>query len=173
MTIYRSARLTHRPNRAEDVAPMHELARDWDVVRMTASWPWPADPAFTASRCGGPFDAARGIVGAVCLGERVIGGMGIHDAGLGYMLGRPYWGNGYATEIGSVLIEAYFDRFADQQSIAAEVIHDNPASMRVLAKLGFERTGPVRLACRARGAEVAGEGFVLTRARHDALRNPA
>jgi hypothetical protein len=49
---------------------------------------------------------------------------------------------------------------------------DNPASGRVLKKLGFEPVGLARMWCSARGAEVDAVGLLLTRERAIAALGP-
>jgi len=169
----RSERLILRPNRPEDVPAMHRIGSHWDVARMTASWPHPADLEFTKSRCSTPYDWRKGIVGAVCLNDRVIGGMGVSETGLGYMIDPDHWGHGFASEIGRATVNAYFDRFPAATEIAAGVLHDNPASMRVLEKIGFERTGTEMMDSHARGGKALGVTFVLTRERWRTLSNHA
>jgi RimJ/RimL family protein N-acetyltransferase len=81
---------------------------------------------------------AVGVIG-LTLGE----GERRHSAELGYWLGEPYWGRGIITtsvravtefaikELGLTRIESY-------------VFSWNPASARVLEKMGFEREGVLR-----------------------------
>jgi RimJ/RimL family protein N-acetyltransferase len=55
---------------------------------------------------------------------------------LGYMLGHPDWGKGYATEIALALADAaFFDLRADRVISTVDV--NNQASMRVLEKVGM------------------------------------
>jgi RimJ/RimL family protein N-acetyltransferase len=76
----------------------------------------------------------------------LIGGIGLrvdkqHDtAELGYWIGKPYWGNGYCTEAVAAMVEFGFSQFG-WRKIYAEHFSDNPASGRVLEKLGFVREG--------------------------------
>lgn len=71
---------------------------------------------------------------------------------VGYWLGRPFWGQGFATEV----LQAFV---AEAQALGAlEAGHfvDNPASGRVLAKGGFAYTGEVKpMFSLARGERVA------------------
>jgi RimJ/RimL family protein N-acetyltransferase len=61
-------------------------------------------------------------------------------AELGYWLGVPYWGNGYATEaLHAVVDYAFTDLEHDSLQAGARVT--NPASRRVLEKCGFQWTG--------------------------------
>ncbi|WP_211336795.1 GNAT family N-acetyltransferase [Rhodovulum iodosum] len=81
----------------------------------------------------GIYEKAGGLVGAA--------GLGGAPVSLAYFLGPDHWGRGYATEAARGLIGAVFDRFSKLDLIAADCFADNPASARVLEKLGFERTG--------------------------------
>jgi RimJ/RimL family protein N-acetyltransferase len=72
---------------------------------------------------------------------------------MGYWIARPFWGRGFATEACAALIE--IARTLGLPSLEGSHFIDNPASARVLEKLGFEPLGIVapRMSC-ARGAEV-------------------
>lgn len=172
MVELHSKRLMMRQNQPGDVDPMHAIASDFDVVKNLASWPWPPDRAFTERRCGGARDTAEGFVGAVCKNGVIIGGMGIHSGGMGYMFARDHWGKGYATEMGRILIDHCMITY-DWDNIKADVMQDNPASARVLEKLGFENQGECMCECAARGADVPAFDYLLTRSRWHALRTAA
>jgi RimJ/RimL family protein N-acetyltransferase len=72
---------------------------------------------------------------------------------MGYWIARPFWGRGLATEACRALID--IARTLALPSLEASHFIDNPASGRVLEKLGFEPLGIIapRLSC-ARGDEV-------------------
>jgi RimJ/RimL family protein N-acetyltransferase len=74
------------------------------------------------------------------------------DAGaeLGYWLGRPHWGAGYATEAARAVLGYGFGALGLPE-VTAGWFADNPASGRVLAKLGFVETGRGMLDCLATG----------------------
>lgn len=59
---------------------------------------------------------------------------------LGYWLGIPAWGQGYATEAARALIDAFF-AYGDGSEVAACARVINPASRRVLEKCGFAYQG--------------------------------
>jgi [ribosomal protein S5]-alanine N-acetyltransferase len=103
-----------------------------------------------------------------------MGGIGLHqeEAGyeLGYWLGRPFWGQGYATEAAQRVISFAFEAL-DQAVILVGWFHDNPASGHVLAKLGARHNGSKMRDCRARGRKVLCHEMLLTRA--DFLRKQA
>ncbi len=149
----RTERLLLRPARPEDLDAFHRLVSDFAVVRQTASWPWPPDRAFTASRCQ-PVPPGDGMVGLVFLpgktGPELIGSMGAFRGGLGYMFARAHWGRGYATEIGRALIAHVWAHYPWDE-ITATVLEGNPASVRVLEKLGFVAAGATTCPSIARG----------------------
>jgi RimJ/RimL family protein N-acetyltransferase len=64
-----------------------------------------------------------------------------NTAGLGYWIGRPYWNQGYATEAGRAVLD--HARRLGVRTVLAETFLDNPASARVLSKLGFVPAGHV------------------------------
>lgn len=62
------------------------------------------------------------------------------EAELGYWIGRPYWGGGRATAASEATLRFAFQTLG-LEALSAVCLEDNPASLRVLAKLGFSRTG--------------------------------
>ena len=64
---------------------------------------------------------------------------------LGYWLGPEHWGCGYATEAARALAEHAFAA-TDIARLEARVFAWNPASCRVLEKIGFQREGLQRRA---------------------------
>jgi RimJ/RimL family protein N-acetyltransferase len=140
-------RLTMRRARPEDLDAIHAVFSDFEVVRHTASWPWPADRAFAAMRAA-PYDPDHGMVGPVLRDGEIIGMAGVTDGEIGYTFARAHWGQGYATEIGRALLGHCFARY-DWPEISAGVFAGNPASARVLEKLGFAHVGDDSQFCAA------------------------
>ena len=64
-------------------------------------------------------------------------------AELGYFLGRPYWGQGFAHEAATAMIEHAFGPM-NLNRIEADVDPRNVASVRLLERLGFVREGLMR-----------------------------
>lgn len=60
------------------------------------------------------------------------------SAEVGYRIDTHYWGRGYATEATGLVIQFAFLR-CKVSSIWAETTLQNPASMRVLEKVGMQR----------------------------------
>ena len=87
------------------------------------------------------------LVGSCGLGRRPSGAVE-----MGYWIGRSFWGRGFATEASRALID--IARGLGLPRLEASHFLDNPASARVLEKLGFEPLGIIapRISC-ARGTE--------------------
>lgn len=77
--------------------------------------------------------ALIGVVGLHLLGDE--------PAELGYWLGEPYWGQGYATEAGRALVDAA--KAAGATALRSRARSTNAGSRNVLRKLGFVETGTV------------------------------
>ena len=77
---------------------------------------------------------------------RQIGGIGLRvddqhqHAELGYWLGVPYWGQGYATEAAREMLRYGFEELALHRIFASHFKH-NPASGKILRKLGMRHEG--------------------------------
>jgi ribosomal-protein-alanine N-acetyltransferase len=166
MVIIETKRLTLRPFCDADAHEFAYLAGDWAVASMTSDIPYP----FSARQAAGWLAPARGEVRfAIEIEGRLVGGVGFYRrssgvAELGFWLGRPWWGHGFATEAArAVLAQGVRSRRLPGFSSAHFI--DNPASARVLLKLGFEPMGHAHIACAARGREVEAVTYWLDRAR--------
>jgi RimJ/RimL family protein N-acetyltransferase len=127
-----------------------ESAREWIALRTQ-----PGSTTFAITRAD---DGA--FLGAIGFG-------GLPEMpGVGYWIGRPYWGQGYATEALRLVI-AYVRRLG-AKGLQAETFPENPASARVLAKCGFRERGTVRREYPARGGLVPVRVHILHFATHDA-----
>jgi len=62
------------------------------------------------------------------------------DVELGYALGSPWWGRGYATEAAGAILQAAFDHL-EVPRVVAVAKRENAASLHVLDKLGFRMEG--------------------------------
>jgi [ribosomal protein S5]-alanine N-acetyltransferase len=155
MSKLETERLVLRPFRGADADEFARLAGDWAVASMTSDIPHP----FSPEQAMGWLRPARGEVRfGIELEGRLIGGVGYYRrpsgiAELGFWIGRPWWGYGLATEASRAVVR---HGFANPRLPAFSSAHfaDNPASARVLAKLGFEPVGRGRIACAARQQDV-------------------
>ena len=146
----RTERLVLRAPQSADAARVGKLSRDRDVARMVTSMPFP-QPDIAAEGFLLIMEARERLgsdhVFAIELpGDGVIGLCGVHARGddgfeIGYWLGRPYWGHGYATEAARALTAHAVA--LKRGPVVAGHFEDNPASGRVLEKAGFVYTGAV------------------------------
>ena len=65
-----------------------------------------------------------------------------HARELGYWIGEPYWGNGFAAEAGEAVKSHCFGRLGLRAVLARHFV-GNPASGRVMQKLGMRRIGRI------------------------------
>ena len=155
MSRLETERLILRPFRRADAAAFARLAGDWAVASMTSDIRYPLSEAQAVAW----LEPARGEVRFAIEREgRLIGGVGFYRrrsgaAELGFWLGRPWWRYGYATEAARAVVRHGFKTRRLPGFSSAHFI-DNPASARVLAKLGFEPVGRGLIGCAARGHDV-------------------
>ena len=162
--FHRSERLFLRPVFAEDWEAILAGVADEQIVRNLARAPWPYRESDAKSFASLEQDRRLPHFLVTLPGQGVIGsaGMGEVDgeAELGYWIARPFWGQGYATEAARGVIE--IARSLGHRRLVAGHFFDNPASGKVLRKLGFRPTGKARqrFSC-ARGCEVPSVEFEL------------
>jgi len=161
MMFARTPRLLLRPGFPEDAAALAVAIADKAIVKHLAVVPWPytlrdaeaflaspRDPVLPSLLIFERTGSAPELVGYCSLKRRPSGAVE-----LGYWIARAYWGRGLATEACSALID--IARTLGFSRLEAGHFIDNPASGRVLEKLGFEPSGIIapRMSC-ARGEEV-------------------
>jgi RimJ/RimL family protein N-acetyltransferase len=88
---------------------------------------------------------------------------------LGYWLGEPHWGEGFATEAAQALIDAIFS-YTDMQEIESSTRVINPASRRVIEKCGFQFTGSDMMELPALRGPVPVDRFFLARSTWASLK---
>lgn len=68
----------------------------------------------------------------------------MRQAEIGYILGVPYWNNGYMTEAARRVVQFGFEDLGMHRIYAGDIIAENIASQRVVEKVGFRREGHFR-----------------------------
>jgi RimJ/RimL family protein N-acetyltransferase len=164
----RTRRLLLRPGFPEDAPALAAAIAHQAIVRNLATAPWPyslrdaeaflaarRDPVLPSLLITERTDGAPRLVGGCGLGRRSSGAVE-----LGYWIARRHWGRGIATEACMALID--IARALRLPSLEGSHFLDNPASGRVLEKLGFEPTGIVapRPSC-ARGEDAPARFYRL------------
>jgi ribosomal-protein-alanine N-acetyltransferase len=159
--VYETSRLRLRGVLSEDEEAIYDLLSAEQVVRFMRF------PLFTRERAqrfvarlqappsaGEPLQRVLAI--AECSRGATIGLCGlvlrpdVEQGEVWYLLQPAWWGQGLATEAVHVLVEHGFRHMALHR-IWASCLPENPASARVLEKLGFRREGLLRQNLRIQG----------------------
>jgi RimJ/RimL family protein N-acetyltransferase len=138
---------------SDDLKPLVTLLNNHNVTRYLSSRipvPYSERDADWWISIG----SKSGIVRAITLDGTLIGCVGAEPgcfeesrtAEIGYWIGEPYWGAGYATAALQELTELVLSS-TDIVRIVAPVFSPNRASMRVLEKCDFELEGVFRKGC--------------------------
>jgi RimJ/RimL family protein N-acetyltransferase len=150
-----SERLVLRPLTVADAPTLARLAGRREIADTTLSIPHPYSEQLAqewiqkhAERENPP----KQIVFAIALkaNGQVIGTMGLRDidydhcqAELGFWVGIEWWGSGFATEAARIVVRYGFNELKLNRIHAHHMVR-NPASGRVLEKVGMKREGLLR-----------------------------
>lgn len=141
--FHRSQRLFLRPAFPEDSGAILAGIADEAIVRNLARAPWPYGIEEARAFAAMPQDIRLPHFLVTLPGVGVIGsaGMGEHEGvpEIGYWIARDHWGRGYATEAAAAVLR--IARTLGHRRVVAGHFADNPASGKVLRKLGFVPTG--------------------------------
>ena len=142
-------RVLLRPFRLDDVPSVLTYASDPEVTQYL-EWDAYDDPATAAAFIRSTLvSGGTWIARAITLrdGSTVIGGADLRivsprdkRAEMGYGLARAYWGQGYATEAGRLLIRFGFEHLGLVR-IQAVCAVENERSARTLERIGMRREG--------------------------------
>lgn len=134
-------RLTLRPARPDDLEAMHAVLSD---PRATIWWSTPPHETLDQTRVWLESMVAKGPDQpdfVIELAGRVIGKAGFYEMPVvGYILHPDVWGQGLASEAVSAVIDHVFAT-RDVETLTADVDPHNAASIRLLERLGFIRSG--------------------------------
>ena len=145
--VVETERLILRPWLASDAERLFVLASN-PAVGPVAGWPPHADAAESAEVIATVFAAPETyavvaretgeLIGCVGFnaGEAANMPLGAGELELGYWIGKPFWGHGYATEAARALVERGFSTLG-LRGIHAAYFDGNDRSRSVLDKLGF------------------------------------
>lgn len=155
---------------ADDAPSLARAANDPAIAEMTFSVPNPyslqdAEAFITdviSGKRGGQVHAVTTaqsgtLVGVIELRRRAKGA----STELAYWIGRPWWGQGFASKACSLVIDQAF-RVSDIGQIIALTMPHNPAARAVLLKQGFRFAGLDERHGICRTKPVAVECFRLT-----------
>lgn len=149
--LIETPRLQLRAFAPGDAPAVQKLAGAREVANATALIPHPYPDGVAEQWIGShrrEWAAHRNLSLAVTLRDtdELIGAMGLTfaeehaRAELGYWIGVPFWRHGFATEAATALIDFAF-RVLQLNRVQAHHYASNPASGRVLLKVGMKREG--------------------------------
>jgi ribosomal-protein-alanine N-acetyltransferase len=149
-----TARLILRRFAPEDAAGVQRFAGDREVAANTINVPHPypdgaaemwinSHAALWEERQGMTLAVTERASGALVGAIGLIITAADRRAELGYWIGRPYWNRGYATEAGRAVLEYGFGPLGLHRIMARHLAR-NPASGRVMQKLGMTQEGVLR-----------------------------
>jgi ribosomal-protein-alanine N-acetyltransferase len=150
----RTERLLLRSIEREDASAIARLAAAREVAATTLSIPHPYtenDAAAFLAKASDDFAAGRAVHFAISItpGRELAGTVGLYikephrHAELGYWLGVPFWGRGYATEAARAVVAFGFQSLRLRR-IFAHYFAGNTGSQRVLEKIGMRHEGRFR-----------------------------
>ena len=174
--VLETKRLVLRAPTLKDAKAVAVLANDRRIAENTARIPHPYKLADAESFIAGANKANGETVFLVTARDgTIMGACGVAVADpnapeLGYWLGVPYWGQGFATEALHAVIDFAFGEF-EHTALHAGARVTNPASRRVLEKCGFQWTGVGLCRIRALGSSVPVDRFRLERGIWTALKS--
>lgn len=166
--VLETKRLTLRAPCIEDAKTVAALANDRRIAENTARIPYPYKIADAENFIAGANKADGEVVFLIAAHDgAILGACGAipldgQPPELGYWLGVPYWGKGFATEALHALIDFAFGEF-DHPALQAGARVTNPASRRVLEKCGFQWTGVGLYRIRALSSSAPIDRFRLER----------
>ena len=166
--VLATERLMLRAPRLSDAKAVATLVNDRRIAENTTRIPYPysladaedfiAKAAHAEAETAFAITLARGRLIGMCGLDRPRGG----EPEIGYWLGVPFWGEGYATEAVRALLDYAFEDLAlDRVTAGARV--SNPASRRVLEKCGFQWSSVVLTRIRAMASSAPVDRFRLDR----------
>ena len=150
----RTTRLLLRSFERGDIPALVRLAGAKEIAATTLNIPYPyteRDAKSFLAKASKDFRAGHSIVFAITVlsTRELCGAVGVNivdmhsRAELGYWIGVPFWGRGYATEAARAAVAFGFETLRLNR-IYAHHFYGNAASQRVLEKIGMHHEGRSR-----------------------------
>ena len=173
LAVLETKRLVLRAPCRKDAKELARLINDRRIAINTARIPHPYSVEDAEQFIVAVNGKGGEVAFVITLDDALIGGCGVahSDTGaeLGYWVGVPFWGQGFATESARAVIDYAFGSLGHEVLEAGARV-SNPASRRVLEKCGFQWTG-VRLArIRALNSAAPADRFRLDRRLWESLK---
>ncbi len=147
-------RLLLRGFQAHDALEIQKLAGAFEVAEMTLNIPHPYLDGMAETWMENHqknFESGEGVVFAMIdlKSGMLVGAVGLtvtprfKRAELGYWIGKPFWGRGFATEASKAVLAYGFEEMQLNKIHASHMMR-NPASGRVMQKIGMEHEGVLK-----------------------------
>ena len=167
--VLATERLILRPPHPDDADAYAALANNLKIAAMMTGMPHPysrTDADSFIARTAEPDGTGCTLAVTDKATGRLLGSCGLSfdkekRLRIGYWLGEPFWGKGYATEAAHALVDFAFRNHSLTQ-LNAWCRLSNPASRRVIEKCGFQFIGTGMLSSIAVG-QFSAEHFTLDR----------
>lgn len=181
----KTRRLLLRPLESRDAPALADLGgRDFEIARWLTGTSWPymdGEAEAFVSTIVGTDPLLTEAVFVVTLGGVFIGIVAVEAPGdlddlpdlptLGYWIGRPFQGHGYASEAVETVLGWAFDAYGTD-AIAARAFEDNTRSRGLLRKMGFKPYSMTERFAKALDRKVSNVVVRLDRADFEARREP-
>jgi [ribosomal protein S5]-alanine N-acetyltransferase len=152
--LLQTSRLLLRPFTSADAANVARLAGAREIASTTLNIPHPyelsmAEEWIGRRSVGLEEETHVGYALTFLASGELVGGIGLSPtlehrrAELGYWIAVPYWGQGLCTEAAAEMVRFGFEDL-DLHRIMARHLERNPASGRVMQKLGMTQEGCMR-----------------------------
>lgn len=149
-----TSRLVLRPFTLADATELQRLVGDREIAATTLNIPHPYEDGMAEAWIEthrSAFESHETVTLAVEARDtgQLVGAVGLRlhlsneSAEIGYWVGRVYWGRGYCTEAARAMFDYAFRELRLNRVYAAHLTR-NPASGRVMRKLGMIREGRLR-----------------------------
>ena len=151
----KTERLILRPYTMKDALELQRLIGERDIAATTANIPYPYEDDMAEEwieKLPERFKKGESVELAIAHRQEgfLIGGIALMNmdkqselAELGYWIGKPYWRNGYGTEAASAVLRYGFEAVGLNR-IHAKYFKRNPASGRIMQKIGMKHEGSLR-----------------------------
>lgn len=152
--MIKTERLILRLFQTSDVAKVTTLCNNYNIYKNTLYLPYPYSQNDALSWIENHYDnfiqeksyefavtdkETNEVYGAIALSNNKRNNQGE----LAYWVGEPYWGNGYATEAARAIVQFAFEE-KKIHKVFARYFSSNPASGKVMEKIGMEKEGVLK-----------------------------
>ena len=160
-----------RSYRSEDAEALARYANNRNVSRnLRDAFPYPYTLPHAETWIDLVAQQATETDFAIASEAELIGGIGLQtqrdvhrrSGEIGYWLGEPFWGRGIATAVLRAFTEYAFEQF-DLVRVYGYVYEWNPASARVLEKVGYQCEGRLKKSVTKDGQVIDQFVYAMTR----------